>query len=221
MQSVRRLAKAPSNPYLCTGVKDNDSNPNTWSGLPEDLQDKILRKAGLRFVCEFDNERKVPLELRPPLLPENRGEPWASTTQRIVITRSRHAIESHGPRDVLTVSFSDCVDKDWYGFDTDRDRYNYMGYDTNAVCQAMDIKRTWTDVIKIRLVFNDEHFEYSNSYDLVLTRRGVNGREENVHVPPFGALHSRADKEEFAQRLVEGLHLRRRVVAGCDEFTVA
>jgi len=210
-----------TNPYLCTGVKSHVSNAHTWSELPEDLQDKILRKAGSRFVYEFGTERKVPLELRPPRDAADDIERWASTTQRLVISRSRHAIEGHGPRDVLTVSFSDCVDKDWWGFDTNRDRFGYLGYDMDAVCRAMDIRRTWTGVFKIRLVFDDQLLDYyeSSTYGIVLTRRGGDGREEVVHVPGFG-LHSRENVEAFARRLEAELHLRRRVVAGCDEFTV-
>jgi len=201
-------------------VKDNDSNPNTWSGLPEDLQDKILRKAGLRFVYERPHmDRQVPLELRPPLLDIDRGNPWADTKQRLVIERSRHAIEGHGPRDVLTVSFSDCVNKDWYGFDRNKDRHGYLGYDEDAVCKAMDFKRTWTNVTKIQLNFNDIMYR-QNFWDIVLTRQGADGHEEVVHVPHL-QIYQRVNEEEFARRLEEELHLTRRTVANGDEFTVA
>jgi len=111
------------------------------------------------------------------------------------------------------------VDKDWWGFDTNRDTYNYLGYDTDAVCNAMDIKRSWTDVIKIRLVFGETEWDMQHAFALALTRL-INGREEVVVVRGFHIL-GRAEKEAFAQRLGEELHLRRRVVAGCDEFTVA
>jgi len=194
-----------------------------WSELPEDLQDKILRKAALRFVSEFRRERQVPVDLRPALLRDADFNSWASVTQRIVIERSRHAIEGHGPRDVLTVSFSNCVDEDWFGFEGNRDRFGYLvpglGFDRDAVCTVMDFKRSWTDVIKIRLVFGDDGFDVQDYFQLALTRQ-IDGREEVVFVRNFYIL-GRREKEAFARRLEEELRLRRRVVAGCDEFTVA
>jgi hypothetical protein len=199
-----------------------------WKDLHSDVQGKILRKAGLRLVYERRSERLVPLSLRPPLLPADRGHPWADTTQRLVIERPRHDIAGHGPADTLTVRWSERVHRDWYGFNhrgtavpvSDQE----LGYDRDAVCRAMDIERTWTDVFKIRLVGND-NWRWQEDYDILLVRRDVHGGEEVVcpaldgHLDRSWALHSRVNKEEFARRLVQELQLTRRTVAGCDEFT--
>ena len=205
--------RAGPNPYiaqaLCTGTL-------TWNDLNSDIQGKILRKVGLQFVYEFISERRVPLELRPPLLPSNRGNAWAGTTQRLVITRSRHDILGHGPDDTLTVRFSDLVDRNYYIFNHGGE-YD-LGYDRHAVCSAMDIKRTWTDVFKIRLVYVDNLFEHQDDYVVLLVRRGVDGNEEVIETDI--QLHTRENKDAFARRLVEELHLTRRIVAGFDEFTL-
>jgi hypothetical protein len=187
----------------------------TWNDLNSDIQGTILRKVGLQFVYEFISERKVPLELRPPLLRPNRGNAWAGTTQRLVITRSRHDILGHGPDDTLTVRFSDLVDRNYYIFNHGG-KYD-LGYDRHAVCSAMDIKRTWTDVFKIRLVYVDNLFEHQDDWVVLLVRRGVDGNEV---IETDIQLHAGENKDAFARRLVEELHLTRRIVAGCDEFTL-
>jgi hypothetical protein len=205
--------RARPNPYtaqaLCTGKL-------TWNDLDSDMQGQILRKVGLRFDYERISERQVPLELRPPLLPADRGNAWAGTTQRLVITRPRCNILGHGPDDTLTVSFSDLVDRNYYIFDHGGE-YD-LGYDRHAVCSAMDVKRTWTDVFKIRLVFIETWSEHQRNYALFFTRRGVDGNEEVIDTD--FVLHTRENKEAFARKLVEELHLRHRIVAGCDEFTL-
>jgi hypothetical protein len=187
-----------------------------WKDLDPDLQDKILRRVVLRFVFNQHFERRVPLELLPPLS-YARNTPYADTIQSLVIQRFRSNILGYGPNDTLTVSFSDCVDRDG-GF-------NYLlwekGYDEDAVCRAMDIKCTWTGVFKIRLVFNENYWlsEVQDNYDILFVRRGVDGNEEVVAAPTMFSIWTRGNKEAFARRLVEELRLTRRIVAGCDEFT--
>jgi len=196
-----------ANPYLCTGVKGQSSDPNTWSELPEDLQDKILRRAGTCFVYRCRSERRVPEELWPRQAHRDWRPVWAETLQQIVIERSRQSILGHGPGDTLSVRFSDCVDRHWWGFSRPGRRFN-----KDAVCAAMDQGKTWRGVCKIRL-------RGSDVFCFELVRQDAAGRErskviESVHID------SVAEKEALARRLVEELHLRRRVVAGCDEFTV-
>ncbi len=205
--------RARSNPYIAQALR---TGTLTWSDLHSDVQGKILRKLGLQFVYERISERQVPLELRPPLLPADRGNAWVGTTQRLVVTRPRHDILGHGPDDTLTVRFSDLVDRNYYIFNHGGE-YD-LGYDRNAVCSAMDIKRTWTDVFKIRLVFIETWSEHQRNYALFFMRRDVDGNEEVIDTD--FVLHTRENKEAFAQKLVEELHLRHRIVAGCDEFTL-
>jgi len=238
MQSLAKArVQARQNPYVCTAVKGNIKG--SWSKLPEDLQDQILRKARLRFVYERDCERQVPLTLRAAPLSREELEDRdlmysraAQTIQRLVIKRSRASIEdplSNQLDDTMTVNFSERVIKN----DINRERFNRWGFDMNAVCDGMDFKLTWTDVIKIRLVFGETEFDLRYNFVLALTRRGNHGSEEvvfvrrdvsgreNVVLPVSNfILFGRENKDAFAQRLANELDLRHRVVAGCDEFTV-
>ena len=212
----------PASPYCCapqpitTRPARGEPGQFPWNELDEDMRDKILRKVVLRFVSNQRFERRVPLELLPPLS-YARNTPYADTIQSLVIQRFRSNIEGYGPNDTLTVSFSDCVDRGG-GF-------NYLlwdqGYDEDAVCRAMDVHCTWTGVFKIRVVFNDDYWLSSvqDNYDILFVRRGVDGNEKVVAAPTMFSIFSRGNKEAFARRLVEELHLTRRIVAGCDEFT--
>ena len=84
-----------------------------WAELANDMQDKILGLAGGRVVVyERKCERRLPDELRPPGMP---GDPWPLMTQTYCFERPRQDILA-GPRDKLTVTFSECVDRTWGGF---------------------------------------------------------------------------------------------------------
>ena len=113
------------NPYLISTQADDafyfdcdtfrfdwDTFRFDWGEL-EDLHDKILSFTGLQVVCELDYERRLPDELRPPGM---HGDPSPLMTKTYLFERSRARIEEHGPHDKLTVTFSECVDRTWWGF---------------------------------------------------------------------------------------------------------
>jgi hypothetical protein len=167
------------NPYVVrTGVFD-------WFGLEDknpDMTDRILGLAGLRIELTWHDRHRLPDWLRPPGMPEEQAcEPL--TKQRLVIERSRHSIRGHGPRDSLTVTFSELVNRHDYDFQYAEEQ----GYpvDKEAVFAAMDHTQTWTDVKKIRLVRVEgerkrtypEFSEFNAKYHMQLVRRGADGEE--------------------------------------------
>jgi hypothetical protein len=92
------------NPYVVrTGGFD-------WFGLKDensDLTDRILGLAGLRIELTWtDQSRELPHELRPRGRPAHRAE-YPLYELKLIIERSRHSIRGHGPRDSLTVNFSE------------------------------------------------------------------------------------------------------------------
>jgi hypothetical protein len=198
-----------TNPYLvCATRRSPEKFP--WPELEahnNDMRDKILGLAGLRVVYEYRTEHPLPVELRPPGMPEDR-HPYPETHEKLVIERSRHEILRHGPLDTLTVTYSELVDRDWWGFAD----YKENGYplDQDAVCTAMDFKQTWSDVSKIRL---------HSSREIELLMQGKDGEESVSISPNLLRGHGRA-MENFARRLTDELHLRRAVVDGVYEFGV-
>ncbi len=104
-----------------------------WKDLDTDMQEQILRKTALRFVFNQRFERRVPLELRPPLS-YAQDTSYADTIQSLVIQRSRSNIEGHCPNDTLTVSFSDCVDRGRASYLNYRTLWE-VGYDKNMQCE--------------------------------------------------------------------------------------
>jgi len=122
-----------------------------------DIPDKILGFAGARLVRKRDDDRYLPEELLPQGMPESQYNHFFKPrqvdmieTETLVLERPRHDILSHGPHEKMKVTFSSCVDRNWWGFA----KYAEAGWplDVDAVCAAMDFKQTVTDVIAIRLV---------------------------------------------------------------------
>jgi hypothetical protein len=203
------------NPYVVrTGVFD-------WFGLKDenpDLPDRILGLAGLRIELTWDDGRSLPDWLRPPGMPK-KPKCNLSLTQTLVIERSRRSIRGHGPRDSLTVTFSELVHRDCYTFQYAEEQ----GYplDKEAVFATMDNTQTCTDVRKIRLTSGQWEANTRNEMQLVL--QGAHGEEILTNCRDRFRL-SNGLKRDLARRLTEGLQLRHAVVGGAglvDEYTVA
>jgi hypothetical protein len=209
------LNTVTKNPYLV-----NTGGTFDWFGLKDknpDVTDKILGLAGLRIELTWDNGRRLPDGLRPPGMPEER-ECHLLTRQTFVIERSRRSIRGHGPRDSLTVTFSELVDRNCYTFQYAEEQG--WPFDTEAVFAAMDHTQTWTEVKKIRLISKRVGAgEYGTSYHMQLVRRGAHG-QEIVTIPQFQLSFTQHLKEHMAQRLTQGLQLRHAVVGGVHEYTV-
>jgi hypothetical protein len=200
------------NPYLV-----NTGGTFDWLGLKRknsDMTDKILGLAGLRIQLTWHNQCPLPDELRPPGMPAER-ECWPTSSQTLVIERSRHSIRGHGPRDSLTVTFSEIVHRNCYTFQYAEEQ----GYpfDKEAVFAAMDHTQTWAAVKQIRLI--PARGQYNMSYHMQLVRRGAHV-EEIVTISEFQLSFTKYLKDVIVQRLLEGLQLRHAVVGGVDEYTV-
>jgi hypothetical protein len=96
------------NPYVVrTGVFD-------WFGLRDenpDLPNRILGLAGLRIELTWcDQGWLLPDALRPAGMPAN-ALYCPIYEQKLVIERSRRSIRGHGPRDSLTVTFSEGLER--------------------------------------------------------------------------------------------------------------
>ena len=235
-----------ANPYLC-GERPcktvTKTNLNTavfpWHRLvehAEDIADQILARCPSKISAYCSSERLCPEALRPRGLPF-----WLSTKQTLEIERSRAEIEGHGPKDKLTVTFSDVVrrgrfflddqvaklDDDALSSSSDDSSSDRPPLDVNAVCAAisaaMDHKQTWTDVSKIRLVRGRAYLDDQCTRCYVeFVRQGTDG-EETVRIehgfslnvmPGYTPMHI------FARRLSEELHLRHAFVDGVDEYAV-
>ena len=205
------------NPYVVrTGVFDW---PRLKDETPE-MTDIILRHAGLRIELTWHDNCPLPDEQRPPGMPAH--EQYSPIyEQKLVIERSRRSIRGHGPRDSLTVTFSEGLDR---RLNTPHFQYaeeQGWPYDQEAVFAATDDTETWTDVRKIRLTSGRRKDNTRNEMQLVL--QGPHGEEIVTNGGDrFRLLNGL--KRRLAQRLTEGLQLRHAVVGGAglvDEYTVA
>jgi hypothetical protein len=231
-----------ANPYVI-GAGSSAANFCTavfpWDRLLErggDVAHKILGLCGSRVFAYSSHERRCPEALRPPKM-----RPYLSTQQILEIERSRQQIEAHGPKDKLTVTFSDVVrrgrffldaqvakahEDDSSSDDSDYDS-DYSPLDVNAVCAAisaaMDHKQTWTDVSKIRLVRGRAYLDdQCTRYYVELVRQGTDG-EETVRIEhgfSLTVLPGYTPVQVFARRLREELHLRHAFVDGVEEYAV-
>jgi hypothetical protein len=118
------------NPYVVrTGVFD-------WFGLKgenPDLPDGILGLAGLRIELTWlDQAWELPDALRPPGMPAHE-QYLPIYEQKLVIERSRRSIRGHGPRDSLTVTFSEGLAHFQYAEEQG------WPYDQEAVFAATDL----------------------------------------------------------------------------------
>jgi hypothetical protein len=173
-----------------------------WEKL-EDLHDKILSFAGLQVVCELDYERLLPDELRPPGM---HGDPSSLMTKTYCFERSRASIEEHGPHDKLTVTFSECVNRTWWGFAKEAESRG-VGWplDPDAVSAAMDVKQTWSGVSKIVLRPIKPRHETQWSIELVLEGEDC---QQVVTPSHLFTLETTTNKNTLERRLIEQLLLR-------------
>jgi hypothetical protein len=191
------------NPYLInTQAYDLISTDFDWEML-KDLHDKILSFAGLQVVCELDYERRLPDELRPQGMP---GDPSLLMTKTYCFEQSRERIEEHGPHDNLTVTFNECLDRKWEGFD----RYAKEGWplDPDAVSAAMDVKQTWSGVSKIVLRRIEPVISYEQTqwyFELLLEGETCQQVVMSLHL--FD-IESRTNQRTLSRRLTEQLQLK-------------
>jgi hypothetical protein len=211
-----------------------------WDRLLErggDVAHKILGLCGSRVFAYRPDERRCPEALRPRKMPS-----YVPTQQILEIERSRADIEGHRPKDKLTVTFSDVVERgrfflerlvaqavedDSSSDDSSSDDSDYSPLDVNAVCAAisaaMDHKQTWTDVSKIRLVRGRAYLDdQCTRYYVELVRQGTDG-EETVRIEhgfSLTVLPGYTSVQVFARRLREELHLRHAFVDGVEEYAV-
>jgi hypothetical protein len=167
------------------------------------MQDKILGLAGGRVVVyERKCERRLPDELRPPGMP---GDPWPLMTQTYCFERPRQDILA-GPRDKLTVTFSECVNRTWWGFAKEAESRG-VGWplDPDAVSAAMDVKQTWSGVSKIVLRPIKPRHETQWSIELVLEGEDC---QQVVTPSHLFTLETTTNKNTLERRLIEQLLLR-------------
>jgi hypothetical protein len=159
--------------------------------LDDDTQDKILGLAGIRVVCERIGERRLPDELQPPDMPEDRGHPWPETIQRLVfeLPRLKETLEAGG---LLTVTFSDCVDRTWFARYAEF-RPERWTWDIKAVCSAMDIRQTWTEVRRIRLPACARTFRNYYSFEFVRQRETAKRNLSSALALLYRGLKARTD----------------------------
>jgi hypothetical protein len=167
-----------------------------------------------------------PQRLRPEQFVAN----YLDMTAFLIIERRRANILGHGPRDTLTVTFSDVVTRggptglDYYAAQAEEEGWPF---DEDAICRAMDYTQTWTDVKKIRLLDRTAIGSYwlstgRRDFCVELVRQSAHG-EETVRLPRllhFGLALGMTAFDNFARDLTERLHLRRAFVGGADEYAV-
>jgi len=206
-----------------------------WEALGNenpDMQGKILGFAGAKLKRTREVQRYLLEELLPQGMPiDNLDNQRLYRPKRVdvietlVLERPRHDILSHGPHEKMTVTFSSCVDRNWWGFD----KYAELGWalDIDTICNAMDYKQTLTDVIKIRLVPTHENPRFSGPHqwhvDVVRQREDgedtvrIGSHEKNIDY----LVHEFEGLWEFERRLIQRLHLRHRIVDdGASELSV-
>jgi hypothetical protein len=165
-----------------------------------------------------DQSWQLPDELRPPRMPAHK-QYWPIYEQKLVIERSRRSIRGHGPRDSLTVTFSEGLDRRLNAFHFQYAEEQGWPYDQEAVFAATDHTQTWTGGQKIRLTSGQWEANTMNEMLLVICPlQGAHG-EEIVMISDRFRLGNGL-KQQLAQRLTEGLQLRHAVVGGVDEYTV-
>jgi hypothetical protein len=206
-----------------------------WDDLNADTRALILRYSDRRVEFDSYDQRALPDELLPAENVANwrasraaDGYPYEENPQFDVDTMQKRvfARERHGILGPLTVSFSDCVDVEWWGFREHNDiDSGELDLDPGPIRAALDYDETWTGITKIRLplvVRPDWSF-----YRYELVREAHHGEQYMVITPPAHIFHIDAEhgpnppeKAQLAQALVEKLHLRHAVVNGVDEFSV-
>jgi hypothetical protein len=204
--------------------KDDARLKFNWSKLEKrnkDMTDKILGLATQRLDAGAINYRYLPVELLQPGTDLNRVPAMAETIQTLVIERPRHNI-LYDYDSKLTVTFSDLLNRDWWGFDW----YAAQGWplDRDKICANMNFEQTVTDVIKIRLVRTFDKFHKMDVWKVEVVR-SVKGGEEIVKIGQDRTRHINylifeAQREEFARTLADKFHLRPALVDGVEEFRV-
>jgi len=146
--------------------------------------------------------------------------------ETLVLERPRHRILRHGRDEKMTVTFSSCVDRNWWGFATWEEAEKPL--DRDAICNAMDFKQTVTDVIKIRLVPGRSESLAADVWHVEVVRQGQNG-EHTVKIGHVGEsqiidyfVYMLAEHQDFERSLKSTLKLRHKINEndGADEFSV-
>ena len=217
-------------------IRDSSLPPFPWKQLLEKapgIAHKILSISSSRVLAYRSHERRS--HEAQKLLPKM---PIALDTEQILeIERSRDEIEGHCPQDTLTVTFSDVVRRGSLWLDSeveeaiennssdDESSWDDLPLDANAICAKisaeMDLKQTWTDVSKIRLVPSTAYDRTTCYVELV--RPGEDG-EETVRVQHGFLLSDRPKYTSMLtlmSKLSEKLLLRCTKVDGVYEYTRA
>ena len=200
------------NPYVVASIHAGRTE-FPWNQMNEDMQAKILGYACRSVVLKREDERKLPDELRPPDMPDDRGHPCPGTIQTFRFERTIDIKLADGP---LTVTFSDCVNRTWWGFTS----YAEAGWplDPDAVCKAMDFKQTWTGVRRIRMPVIT--LDYQRFWYFEFVRQGEDGRDEVLSASHVFKIYSLAQKRSFTSRFIEELNLKHAFVDGVHEYSV-
>jgi hypothetical protein len=147
---------------------------------------KILSLVSARVFANTSQKRRSPEFLRKtlPKMPI-----YLDTLQTLEIERTQHKIEGQGPQDTLTVTFSDVVRRGgslWLdskveeaienNSSDDESSSDDLQLDAKDICAKvsaeMDLKQTWTDVSKIRLVRENGHDKHNNRFSVELVCPG-------------------------------------------------
>ena len=138
--ALSMVATSAVNPYVVTGAF-------AFHKLDEDVQDDILAYVDLRVVAERENYQRLPDELRPANMPREYEHQYPTT--RVTYSFVRHHRKDTLALGELTLTLSDCVDREWKGFECMKK--DGLLLDSEKVYEAMDFKETWSGISKIRL----------------------------------------------------------------------
>lgn len=180
------------------------------------MTDKILGLTGLRIELTWQDKYPLTKEL---LQLAAHGH-WPTDEKKLAIYDQKLVIERYGPRDTLTVTFSEGLDRK-----LNAPLFQYaaeQGWYQEAVFAAMDNTQTWTDVQEIRLI-SGQWEKTRNAMQLVL--RGAHGEEmahaQKTEIVTISEMFWLGNglRERLAKRLTEGLHLDRRHASGMDKYS--
>jgi hypothetical protein len=192
--------------------------------LNADVRRTILSHADRRVEYEESGSQALPAELVPAKNfalynatrqanhnPAEKGPPDfdIDTTQTRVFARERHGIL--GP---LTVSFSDCVDRQWWGFKSDGDGEHgtlaLSQENQELIRAALDYNAEWTGITKIRLPLEryvNSAEEHHRLYRYEFVREAQNGHQHTVITPPADLFYIHASFSTDAQPPAEKTQL--------------
>ncbi len=172
--------------------------------------------ASLRIELTWQGQHtgwQLPDELRPPGMPAHEHEQYSPIyEQKLVILR--------GPPDILTVTFSEGLDRRLNAPHFQYAAAKGWAYDQQALFAATDHTQTWTDVQKILITSGQwDPIRRNDANAMQLVLQGAHG--EDIVTISDRFILTNGLKRDLAQRLTEGLQLRHAVgVGGMAEYTV-